>query len=203
LHRLLSVVLLSGVARFLFTPLALSVVYAMLTSYLLSRTLVPTMASYLLPEEHQEPDPNTFVGRFLYGFEARFERLREAYASALTAFVTHRTIGLVAVGLVIVGSLPLLSVVGEDFFPSVDAGMMRLHVRAPSGTRIERTEQIVEGVERAIRRIIPPDELESISDNIGVPNFLRPCLLPDRQRCGAGRGHSDPTQAEASPDGDV
>jgi multidrug efflux pump subunit AcrB len=163
------VVLLSGVARFLFTPLALSVVYAMLTSYLLSRTLVPTMASYLLPEKHQVPDPNTFIGRFLHGFEARFERLREAYASALETFVTHRTIGLIAVGLVIVGTLPLMSIVGEDFFPSVDAGMMRLHVRAPTGTRIERTEQIVEGVERSIRKIIPPGELESISDNIGVP----------------------------------
>ena len=163
------VVLLSGVARFLFTPLALSVVYAMLTSYLLSRTLVPTMASYLLPEKHQEPDANTFIGRFLHRFEARFERLREAYASALETFVTHRTIGLIAVGLVIVGTLPLMSIVGEDFFPSVDAGMMRLHVRAPTGTRIERTEQIVEGVERSIRKIIPPDELESISDNIGVP----------------------------------
>jgi multidrug efflux pump subunit AcrB len=163
------VVLLSGVARFLFTPLALSVVYAMLTSYLLSRTLVPTMTSYLLPEKHQVPDPNTFIGRFLHGFEARFERLREAYASALETFVTHRTIGLIAVGLVIVGTLPLMSIVGEDFFPSVDAGMMRLHVRAPTGTRIERTEQIVEGVERSIRKIIPPGELESISDNIGVP----------------------------------
>jgi len=83
--------------------------------------------------------------------------------------VTHRTIGLVAVALVIAGSLPLLLVIGEDFFPSVDAGMMRLHVRAPTGTRIERTEQIVERVERSIRKIIPPDELESISDNIGVP----------------------------------
>jgi multidrug efflux pump subunit AcrB len=163
------VVLLSGVARFLFTPLALSVVYAMLTSYLLSRTVVPTMASYLLPEQHQEPDANVFIGRFLRRFEAHFERLREAYVSALETFVTYRTIGLMAVGLMIVGTLPLLSVVGEDFFPSVDAGMMRLHVRAPTGTRIERTEQIVEGVERAIRKIIPLDELESISDNIGVP----------------------------------
>jgi multidrug efflux pump subunit AcrB len=163
------VVLLSGVARFLFTPLALSVVYAMLTSYLLSRTLVPTMASCLLPQQHTEPDPNTFVGRFLHGFEARFERVREAYGSALEGFVAHRTIGLLAVALVIVGSIPLIAVVGQDFFPSVDAGMMRLHVRAPSGTRIERTEQIVGAVERSIRGIIPPAELESISDNIGVP----------------------------------
>ena len=165
------VVLLSGVARFLFTPLALSVVYAMLTSYLLSRTLVGAMAAHLLPEKHEEPDPNTVFGRFLRGFEAGFGRLRGAYASALKTFVTHRTVGLVAVGLVIVGSVPLLLIVGEDFFPSVDAGMMRLHVRAPTGTRIERTEQIVEGVELAIRKIIPPNELESISDNIGVPTY--------------------------------
>jgi multidrug efflux pump subunit AcrB len=166
------VMLLSGVARFLFTPLALSVVYAMLTSYLLSRTLVPTMAYHLLPEKHEEPDANSLLGRFLRGFEARFERLRAAYASALEVFVTHRTIGLVAVGLAIVGSLPLLSIVGQDFFPSVDAGMMRLHVRAPSGTRLERTEQIVQGVESSIRKIIPGDELVSISDNIGVPLYF-------------------------------
>src|SRR6266404_9390733 len=163
------VVLLTGVARFLFTPLALSVVYAMLTSYLLSRTLVPTMASYLLPEQHQEPDPNTRIGRFLHGFEVRFERLRALYASALESFVTHRAIGLTAVGLMILGTLPLLLVVGQDFFPTVDAGMMRLHVRAPTGTRIERTEQIVQGVEQAIRKIIPASELQSISDNIGIP----------------------------------
>jgi multidrug efflux pump subunit AcrB len=166
------VMLLSGVARFLFTPLALSVVYAMLTSYLLSRTLVPTMAYHLLPEKHEEPDADSLLGRFLRGFEARFERLRAAYASALEVFVTHRTIGLVAVGLAIVGSLPLLSIVGQDFFPSVDAGMMRLHVRAPSGTRLERTEQIVQGVESSIRKIIPGDELVSISDNIGVPLYF-------------------------------
>jgi multidrug efflux pump subunit AcrB len=163
------VVLLTGVARFLFTPLALSVVYAMLTSYLLSRTLVPSMASHLLPEQHEELNPNSRIGRFLRGFEARFERLRGAYASALEAFVTHRNIGLTAVALAIAASFPLMIVVGQDFFPSVDAGMMRLHVRAPTGTRIERTEQIVERVERAIRKIIPPDELEGISDNLGVP----------------------------------
>jgi multidrug efflux pump subunit AcrB len=163
------VVLLSGVARFLFTPLALAVVYAMLTSYLLSRTLVPSLASHLLPEEHEGPDPNTRVGRFLRGFEARFERLRGAYASALEAFVTYRGIALAAAALAIAGSTLLVLIVGQDFFPTVDAGMMRLHVRAPTGTRIERTEQIVDSVERAIRKIIPPDELEDVSDNIGVP----------------------------------
>jgi CzcA family heavy metal efflux pump len=163
------VVLLTGVARFLFTPLALSVVFAMLTSYLLSRTLVPTMASYLLPEQHVEPDPNTFVGKFLHGFETGFVRVREAYAGLLATFVNHRAIGLVTVALMILASVPLYTVVGQDFFPRVDAGMMRLHVRAPTGTRIERSEQIDDDIERGIRSMIPPDELQSISDNIGLP----------------------------------
>jgi multidrug efflux pump subunit AcrB len=112
------VVLLTGVARFLFTPLALSVVFAMLTSYLLSRTLVPTMASYLLPEQHVEPDPNTFVGKFLRGFEAGFVRVREGYAGLLATFVNHRAVGLVTVALMILASVPLYTVVGQDFFPT-------------------------------------------------------------------------------------
>ena len=163
------VVLLQGVARFLFTPLALAVVFAMLTSYLLSRTLVPTMASYLLPELHQEDLGAGFWGRFLRGFERGFERVREAYAGALEGFVRNRAVCLFCTALIIAGSLPLLWVVGEDFFPQVDAGMMKLHVRAPAGTRIERTERIVDNIERTIRGIIPAAELQGISDNIGVP----------------------------------
>lgn len=165
------VVLLTGVARFLFTPLALAVVFSMLTSYLLSRTLVPTMASYLLPETHEEPDPNTRIGRLLLRFEAGVTHIRESYVAALQSFVEHRVIGLVAVSCAIVATIPLVLVVGEDFFPSVDAGMMRLHVRAPSGTRIERSEQLVQAIEMSIRKIVPANELESISDNIGVPLY--------------------------------
>ena len=134
------VVLLTGVARFLFTPLALAVVFAMLTSYLLSRTLVPTMASYLLPDKHQQDDGTGLWRRFLRGFEAGFERIRQHYVSALEYLHC--------------ASQPLadvrraddrrarsrcLLVTGEDFFPTVDAGLMKFHVRAPSGTRIERT----------------------------------------------------------------
>jgi multidrug efflux pump subunit AcrB len=163
------VVLLTGVARFLFTPLALAVVYAMLTSYLLSRTLVPTMASYLLPEQHQENPGTGLWGGFLRHFEAGFERVRAGYAAALTTFIAHRTVSLMAVALLIVGTLPLLSVVGEDFFPTVDAGLMKLHVRAPTGTRIERTELITDDIERSIRQIIPANELQGISDNLDVP----------------------------------
>ena len=163
------VVLLTGVERFLFTPLALAVVFAMLTSYVLSRTLVPTMASYLLPERHEENPGAGLWGRFLRSFEAGLERVRRGYAAALEAFIAQRRISLVAVALLIIGTLPLLWVVGEDFFPNVDAGLMKLHVRAPTGTRIERTELLVDDLERAIQKIIPASELEGISDNLDLP----------------------------------
>jgi CzcA family heavy metal efflux pump len=165
------VVLLTGVGRFLFTPLALAVVFAMLTSYLLSRTLVTTMARYLLPENHEESHGDGLWGRFLDGFERGFERLRTGYRAALTAFITHKTLSLTCVALMILASGLLPLVVGEDFFPAVDAGMMRLHVRAPTGTRIEDSEYIVDRIERSIRKIIPPSDLETVSDNIGVPFF--------------------------------
>jgi multidrug efflux pump subunit AcrB len=173
------VVLLSGVARFLFTPLALSVVYAMLTSYLLSRTLVPTMASYLLPEKHQEPNPNTFVGRFLRGFEARFERLREAYASALETFVTHRSIGLTAVALMILGTLPLMSIVGEDFFPSVDGHDALTRARA------ERHSNRAHRTNRGGRGTLDPQDhparrARKHQRQHRRPDLLRPCVLSDR-----------------------
>jgi CzcA family heavy metal efflux pump len=163
------VVLLSGVAKFLFTPLALAVVYAMLTSYLLSRTLVTMMARYLLPETHEEHAGRGLWGRFARGFDNRFEHLREAYRAALGQFIARRRFALACVALVVAASFLLVLAVGEDFFPTVDAGMMRLHVRAPTGTRIEKTERIVEDVEQTIRALIPPTELASISDNIGVP----------------------------------
>lgn len=165
------VVLLSGVARFLFTPLALAVVFAMLTSYLLSRTLVAAMARYLLPETSEEKSGTGLWGRFLQSFEHRFEGLRTHYKAALTGFIAHRTLVLTCVALMVAASGLLVPIVGEDFFPSVDAGMMRLHVRAPTGTRIETTEWIVDRIELSIRKIIPAGELESISDNIGLPVF--------------------------------
>jgi multidrug efflux pump subunit AcrB len=163
------VVLLRGVARFLFTPLALAVVFAMLTSYLLSRTLVTTMARYLLPETHSEAPGRGIWGSFLRMFERGFARMQDAYHRALAVFIARKALGLTAVGAMVAASALLLLVVGEDFFPRVDAGMMRLHVRMPTGTRIEKTEWMVDNIDRAIRDIVPPDELESISDNIGLP----------------------------------
>jgi multidrug efflux pump subunit AcrB len=172
------VVLLTGVARFLFTPLALAVVFAMLTSYLLSRTLVPTMASYLLPEKHQEDHGTGLWSRFLRRFDAGFERLRLHYVSALDTFFSHRQFSLSCVALLIVATLPLLWITGQDFFPTVDAGLMKLHVRAPSGTRIERTEWLVDNFERSIRQIIPADELEQMSDDIDLPQPYALAFFP-------------------------
>src|SRR5580700_4998962 len=172
------VVLMTGVERFLFTPLALAVVFAMLTSYLLSRTLVPAMASYLLPERHQEVHGDGVWGRFLRGFEAGFERLRKHYVSGVTTFIAHRGLALTCAGLMIAGTLPLLYVTGEDFFPTVDAGLMKFHVRAPSGTRIERTTVIVDDIERSIRQIIPADELQQISDDIDLPQPYAIAFFP-------------------------
>jgi multidrug efflux pump subunit AcrB len=163
------VVLLTGVARFIFPPLALAVVFAMLTSYLLSRTLVPAMAVYLLPEFANDTPPTGFGGRFLQRFEHGFERVRQAYSRALAGFIAHRGLALTAVAVMIAGSLPLMWVVGQDFFPSVDSGLMRLHVRAATGTRIESTEWLINKIDLDIRGVIPANELQSISDNIGVP----------------------------------
>jgi CzcA family heavy metal efflux pump len=163
------VVLLTGVAKFLFTPLALSVVFAMLTSYLLSRTLVPTMARLLLPEDHEENLGTGRWGRIVRGFDARFERLKHHYRFGLAKFIARRTFSLVCVAVIILSSLALLLIVGEDFFPAIDAGMMSLHVRMPTGTRIEHTELVVDEIERAIRTVVPDNELLGISDNIGLP----------------------------------
>jgi len=172
------VVLLSGVARFLFTPLALAVVFAMLTSYLLSRTLVPTMALHLLPEMHHENHGTNLWSRFLRGFEGSFERLRQSYVGALSVFISYRAISLTCAALLIVGTLPLLWVTGEDFFPTVDAGLMKLHVRAPSGTRIERTTLLVDKIERSIKQIIPANELEQMSDDIDLPQPYAIAFFP-------------------------
>ena len=163
------VALLSGVAKFLFTPLALAVVFAMLTSYMLSRTLVTTMAHHLLQQEDEGHQGGGRWARFSRAFEAGFNRLRERYRGAVAIFIERRGLGLTCAFIIVAASMVLLRIAGEDFFPVVDAGMMRLHVRMPTGTRIEYTEYGVDRIERAIRRVIPPSELEGISDNIGLP----------------------------------
>lgn len=161
---------LSGVARFLFVPLAEAVVLAMIASYLLSRTLVPTLVLLLMAKSHDAPKGNSLLQRLYRAFDARFERVRRVYALALSVLLTHRrafTLSFMGFCVLSCGLVPFL---GRDFFPSVDAGQIRLHVRAPTGTRIEETARLADAVEVAIRELIPKQELETILDNIGVPN---------------------------------
>jgi multidrug efflux pump subunit AcrB len=165
------ILLLGGVSKYLFLPLALAVVYAMMLSYLLSRTLVPSMAHHLLPEEPETHGGGGRLARVTRAFDARFERMRDSYRDALGRVMTRSTLFLAVVAAIVLASGLLLFVVGQDFFPTVDAGMMRLHLRAPTGTRIEQTERLVNDVENAIREIVPANELDSISDNIGLPQY--------------------------------
>ncbi len=167
--------LLTGVARYLFVPLAEAVVFAMLASYLLSRTLVPTMARYLLIEqteeerrERTERSRNPFV-RMQAKFEKGFERFRDRYHRLLESAVRHRKVFVVCFLAACVLSFALVPLVGEDFFPSVDSGEFILHLRAPTGTRIEDTAALCDRVEAEIRKEIPSTELSAILDNIGLP----------------------------------
>jgi len=166
---------LSGVAHYLFVPLAEAVVFAMLASYLLSRTLVPTMARYLLVEqteeerrERTEKSRNPLV-RMQAKFETSFERFRERYHRLLDAAIHHRKVFVVCFLTACVLSFALVPLVGQDFFPSVDSGEFVIHLRAPTGTRIEDTAALCDRVENDIRREIPPAELGPILDNIGLP----------------------------------
>ncbi len=173
------VILLYGPAKSLFTPLAFAVVTAMLASYLLSRTLVPLLSRMLLGGEHRgerpaEPGAGKIAGffrRINIKREESFERFRQLYGRALAVVLHHRPFSLTVALLLGVLSLGLVLVIGTDFFPEVDVGMMKLHYRAPPGTRIEETEKLVMRVEERIREIIPPDELDTINDMIGVPIF--------------------------------
>jgi multidrug efflux pump subunit AcrB len=161
---------LSGVARFLFVPMAEAVVLAMIASYLLSRTLVPTLVLLLMAGQQGAPTGNSLLLRLYRSFDRRFERVRRAYTLALSALLSHRRgFALLFMGFCL-GSCLLYPVLGRDFFPSVDAGQIRLHLRAPTGTRIEETARLADAVEAVIREIIPRDQLETVLDNLGVPN---------------------------------
>jgi multidrug efflux pump subunit AcrB len=174
------VLLLTGAAKFLFTPLALAVVFAMLASYMLSRTLIPTMVHYMLkPEvdmyrsgEHGEggtAEGHPLIWRIHFAFNRRFERFRAAYTGLLDWALDHRAPVLAGFLIFSLGSLGLAYIVGRDFFPTVDSGQIRLHAQAPAGTRIEKTELIFAEIEKEIRNVIPAGELDTILDNIGVP----------------------------------
>ena len=199
---------LSGVAKFLFQPLAMAVIFAMFSSYLLSRTVVPTMVKFLMrghleeidtslahglgehdgsedkidnehrekPAERPKKKPHGFLGKvlgFLSGihesFNRVFEKVRDRYVEALRWCLDHRRAVFIAMGATVAVSLCIVPFLGRDFFPAVDAGQFRLHVRAPAGTRLEATEERFYQVGRAIRDVIPPNEIDTVLDNIGLP----------------------------------
>jgi CzcA family heavy metal efflux pump len=169
---------LPGVAGFLFVPMALSVVFAMIASFVLSRTLVPTMAMYLLKphgrtdeEQHLagSPDSRNPLVRFQRGFEHRFERVRKGYLGLLHMALNARRPFVLGFLVVVILSFGLMPFLGSNFFPSVDSGQIAMHVRVPAGTRIEDTAARFDRIGHAIREIVPADELGSITDNIGLP----------------------------------
>ncbi|WCT72393.1 efflux RND transporter permease subunit [Sphingomonas naphthae] len=166
---------LPGVAGFLFVPMALSVVFAMIASFILSRTLVPTMAMYLLKphkageDVHEAPPSRNPLVRFQRGFEERFTRIRAGYGSYLSLALNHRKPFMLGFLVFVLLSLLLVPFLGRNFFPTVDAGQITIHVRAPIGYRIEDSAAEFDRIERRIRQIIPADELEVMADNIGLP----------------------------------
>ncbi|HXJ87924.1 MAG TPA: efflux RND transporter permease subunit [Candidatus Binatia bacterium] len=162
---------LSGVAKFLFVPLAEAVSFAMLASYLLSRTLIPTLVMYIMRgHEHRAETAKSALGRFQRGFERKFEEFRRSYEALLETTVAHRGIFAICFLLFCVLSLGLYSFLGQDFFPQVDAGLLRLHVRGRPGLRVEETARLCDQIENSLREEIPQGQLQTILDNIGLPN---------------------------------
>jgi multidrug efflux pump subunit AcrB len=176
-----SVVFLTGPARYLFTPMALAVVFAMLASYILSRTLVPVMAAWLLRGEQHEVSPETGLSEQHHTSSNWFTRIhdrfnegyiaaRTSYTALLQRFLDRPKLAFAITGVIVATAFLLAPFVGRDFFPQVDAGQFRLHVRTASGTRIESTKMIFSQVEEEVRRVIPEHEIELILDNIGRPD---------------------------------
>ena len=165
---------LQGIPRFLFVPMAEAVIFAMIWSFILSRTLVPTMAMYLLkPHQHEHgaalpPTRNPLVW-FQRGFERGFENFRSGYRDLLTLALHHRPTFVVAFLAFVVASFAMVPYLGQNFFPSVDAGQILMHVRSQVGTRVEENAYHFADIQKAIRKIIPPDQIDTITDNIGMP----------------------------------
>src|SRR4030081_2355393 len=186
-----SVVFLEGPAKFLFTPLGLAVVFAMLASYALSRTLTPIIIGLLLKGEHHGPSDDAsanWFARFHRAFDRAFEHMREGYARLLRALLDHR-FAIPVTGFVIFAlAAAMLMLVGRDFFPAIDGGQIKLHVRAPAATRIEATERIFQEVEDKIREVIPARERDLIVDDIGVPQRPYNLAFTDGSTIGVNDG---------------
>jgi multidrug efflux pump subunit AcrB len=162
---------LSGVAKFLFVPLAEAVSFAMLASYVLSRTLIPTLVLYIMRgHEHRSEAPKSVLGRFQRGFERKFEQFRRSYEGLLETTIAHRGVFAACFLLFCVLSLGLVWFLGQDFFSQVDAGLLRLHVRGRPGLRVEETARLCDQIENSLRQEIPRGQLRTILDNIGLPN---------------------------------
>jgi multidrug efflux pump subunit AcrB len=185
-----SVVFLEGPSKFLFTPLGLAVVFAMLASYGLSRTLTPIMIGLLLKgDDHGEIGPSAgWFARLHRGFERGFDRLREEYIDVLTLLLTRRFIVPIAAVLIIALGAVMMMQTGRDFFPAIDGGQIKLHVRAPAGTRIEATEVVFQAVEDKIREVIPERERDLIVDDIGIPQRLYNLSFTDGSTIGPNDG---------------
>jgi multidrug efflux pump subunit AcrB len=165
---------LQGIPRFLFVPMAEAVIFAMIWSFILSRTLVPTMAMYLLkPHQHEHgalpPRSRNPLVWFQRGFETAFERFRDAYRDLLTLALHHRRTFVIGFLGFVAASFVMVPYLGENFFPSVDAGQILMHVRTQIGTRLEESANQFADIQKAIRKIIPPDQIETMADNIGMP----------------------------------
>jgi CzcA family heavy metal efflux pump len=167
-----SVVFLTGPAKYLFTPLALAVVFAMLASYLLSRTLVPVMVKYLIRGHEDEKNKRNFFTRIQQSFEKRFGNLRQRYVDALAWSLQNRGTIFILFVILVGSAFAIMPIVGRDFFPTVDAGQFRLHVNAPSGTRLEESQQIFSRVEDVIREVVPASEIATVIDDIGTPQSI-------------------------------
>jgi multidrug efflux pump subunit AcrB len=186
--------MLNGIAGFLFRPMALAVIFAMASSFVLSRTLVPTLAMFLLKPHHTEggtgdhpEDPyinhhegdqrlprkrNAMVRglvRFQHGFEQRFTRIRDVYYATLTVALENRKRFIIGFLAFVLASFALVPTLGRDFFPAIDSDSIAMHVRAPMGTRVEETAAEFDRIERAVRQVVPPDQLDTVIDNIGLP----------------------------------
>ncbi len=186
-----SVFFLQGAARYLFTPLAMAVVFAMLTSYGLSRTLTPIMIGLLIRKEHERQHNGakpSWLERFHAGFNKRFDSFRDFYSWLLAGILRRRIITPLVAVCVVAGAVVLSFNIGSDFFPSVDAGLIQLHVRAPARTRIERTEQIFQEVEEKIRASVDPKELKLVLDNIGLPQRTINFAFTDGSAIGVNDG---------------
>ena len=170
----LSVLFLEGAARYLFMGMALAVGISVMASYFLSRTIIPTLVMYLLRDEaeHHDQPSRGFFGRINSGFNRAFEFFREGYVNLLDWALHHRKAVFGVFGVGIASTMVLVPFVGRDFFPSVDAGQIRMHVIAPAGTRIEQTEKLFSAVARAVDELIPAEERHSITDIIGVPDGI-------------------------------